>query len=82
MAAIYHFKLRRATPTLERMHFLSGVVNIVLVSVKVQCVKVVFVCEKQKRQLYHHQNRMCAQQSKLILCTSVFCEGQDRIPQN
>ena len=31
-----------ATPTFQRMHFLRGVVNMVLVIVKVQCVEIRF----------------------------------------
>ena len=37
-----------ATPTLQRMHFLRGVVNMVLVHIKVQCVKVRFFMKSRK----------------------------------
>ena len=37
-----------ATPTLQRMQFLCGVANMILVSVKVQCVKVKFLVESRK----------------------------------
>ena len=71
-----------ATLAFQRMTVFRGVVNMVLVNVKMQCVKLRFFCEKQKGCFYHHQNHICAQQSKFRFCTSVFCEGQDRIPQN
>ena len=52
-----------ATPMLQILYFLRGVVNIVLVRVKVQCVNMSFCfCGKQTRRLYHHQNHICAQQ--------------------
>ena len=63
-----------ATPTLQRSHFLHGVVNLILVRVKAQCVKREVLNEKQKRRLYNQQKRIC--------CTSLFCDGEDRIPLN
>ena len=37
-----------ATPTRQRMHFLRGVINMVLVGVNVQCVKVRFLGKSRK----------------------------------
>ena len=39
-------------------------------------------CEKLKSRLYHHQDHICAQQSKLRFCSSRFFEGQDCIPHD
>ena len=49
------------TPTLQRSHFLRGVVNTVLVSVKVQGVRSMFLNKSQKICLYVHQKPICAQ---------------------
>ena len=48
----------------------------------VVCVALVSFSEKQKSRLSHHQNYICAQQTNLIVCTSLFSEGQVRISQN
>ena len=70
-----------ATPTLSRSHFLRGVVNMVLVSVKVQGVKDKCFSARQKSGLYMHQKPIRAQPKKLIVCISLFCAGHDRIPE-
>ena len=52
-----------ATPTLQRLHFLRGVLISVLVRVKVQGAKSMVFSEKQKSGLCIHQNHNCAQQT-------------------
>ena len=61
-----------ATLAFRRMSVFRGVVNMVLVSVTVQCVNMRFFCETRKSRSYPHQDHMCAQQLKLRCCTSMF----------
>ena len=68
-----------ATPILQTLHVLRGVVNMFLVNVKVQGVTS-FLNERQTSGLYMHQKLIRAQPNKLRFCISLFCEVQDRIP--
>ena len=63
-----------ATPILQILHVLRGVVNMVLVIVNVQGVKSMSCSERQTSGLYMHQKHICAQQKML-------CEGQDSIAE-
>ena len=61
-----------ATPTHQRSHFLRGVVQMVLVSFKVQGVKSQFLSISQKRSLYDLRKHICARQEHLTSCISLF----------
>ena len=70
-----------ATPTLQRSHFLRGVVHMVLVKAIVQGVKSKLFSINVKSCSYVHQNHICAHQENHIFCISLFGKGQDRIYQ-
>ena len=68
-----------ATPMFQILCFLRGVANMVLVYFKnAMCEKCVF-SNRQKSCLYMHQKPICAQPKKNSI--SLFCDGQDRIPE-
>ena len=62
-----------ATLTLQRSRVLRGVVNVVLVRVKVQGVKSELCCERQKRVLYIMRSIFAHNQQTLILYFIVLC---------
>ena len=61
-----------ATPTLQRSHILRGVVNMVLVTVKVQGTKRICFSERMKSCLCIHREPMCAQPKNIIFSISFF----------
>ena len=78
----YYGEQTLATPTLQRLRFVHGLVNVVLVCVQVQGAKRTFCFPAKDRQVVNTFTRnILTHTNKHRILYFIVLDGQDRIPQ-